>query len=64
MIIPVSCTNTMFFYYIRIVHDKVLSKVSEFVGFVSLNSELKVVRKEVIWYWHSSTKYFSPVLEV
>lgn len=36
--------------HIEIVHDKVLSKVSEFVGFVGLNSELKVIRRKVIWY--------------
>lgn len=50
MIISGSCTNTKLFYYIQIVHDKVLSKVCEFVGFVGLNSELKVIHGKVIWY--------------
>jgi len=64
MIISGSCTNTKLLYYIQIVCDKVLSKVREFVGFVGLNSELKIIHRKVIWYWLSSTWYFSPVLEV
>lgn len=50
MIISGSSTNTKLFYYIQIVHDRVLSKVSEFIGFVGLNSELKVIHRKVMWY--------------
>lgn len=50
MVISGISTNTEFFYYVQIVHDKVLSKVSEFIGFVGLNSELKVVHRKVIRY--------------